>query len=52
MEVLRSTEQHTGSFVYWAKALGAKEAYVISDLPFYEKLGFEKAQQYSFYWKE
>ena len=35
-----------------AKSLGAKEAYVISDLPFYEKLGFEKAQQYSFYWKE
>ena len=35
-----------------AKALGAKEAYVISDLPFYEKLGFEKAQHYSFYRKE
>ena len=34
-----------------AKALGAKKAYVISDLPFYEKLGFEKAQQYSFYRK-
>ena len=32
-----------------AKMLGAKEAYVISDLPFYEKLGFEKAQFYSFY---
>lgn len=34
-----------------AKALGAKEAYVISDLPFYENLGFEKAQYYSFYRK-
>ena len=34
-----------------AKSLGAKEAYVISELPFYEKLGFEKAQQYSFYRK-
>ena len=32
-----------------AKALGAKKAYVISDLPFYEKLGFEKTQQYTFY---
>ena len=32
-----------------AKMLGAKEAYVISDLPFYGKLGFEKAQHYSFY---
>ena len=35
-----------------AKALGAKEAYVISDLPFYEKLGFQITQQYSFYRKE
>ena len=34
-----------------AKALGAKKAYVISDLPFYEKLGFEKTQQYTFYRK-
>ncbi len=34
-----------------AKSLGAKEAYVISDLPFYEKLGFEKAQRFSFYRK-
>ena len=33
------------------KMLGAKEAYVISDLPFYGKLGFEKAQHYSFYRK-
>ncbi len=34
-----------------AKALGAKAAYVISDLPFYENLGFEKAQHYLFYRK-
>ena len=34
-----------------AKSLGAKKAYVISDLPFYENLGFEKAQHYSFYRK-
>ena len=34
-----------------AKALGAREAYVISDLPFYEKLGFEKAQHFTFYRK-
>jgi GNAT superfamily N-acetyltransferase len=34
-----------------AKTLGAKKAYVISDLPFYEKLGFEKAQHCSFYRK-
>ena len=35
-----------------AKALGEKKAYVISDLPLYEKLGFQKAQHYSFYRKE
>ena len=34
-----------------AKALGAKTAYVISDLPFYEKLGFETVQLYTFYRK-
>ena len=34
-----------------AKALGAKKAYVISDLPFYEKRGFKEAQHYSFYRK-
>ena len=34
-----------------AKALGAREAYVISDLPFYEKLGFQKKRQYTFYRK-
>ncbi len=34
-----------------AKALGAKTAYVISDMPFYEKLGFRKIYHYSFYRK-
>ena len=34
-----------------AKVLGAKKAYVISDLPFYEKLSFEKMQHYAFYRK-
>ena len=34
-----------------ARALGAKWAYVISDMAFYEKLGFVKEQHYSFYWK-
>lgn len=34
-----------------AKALGAKTAYVISDMPFYEKLGFRKAYHYMFYRK-
>ncbi len=34
-----------------AAALGAREAYVLSDLPFYEKLGFEKAQHCTFYRK-
>ena len=34
-----------------AKALGAKTAYVISDLPFYEKLGFKTVQHYTFYRK-
>jgi GNAT superfamily N-acetyltransferase len=34
-----------------AKALGAREAYVISDLPFYEKLGFRSSQLYSFFRK-
>ena len=37
--------------LFRAKALGAKEAWVISDLPFYERLGFEKVQQYFFYRK-
>ncbi len=34
-----------------AKALGAQEAYVISDLPFYEKIGFDITQHYTFYRK-
>ena len=34
-----------------AKKLGAKRAYVISDLDFYRKLGFETACHYTFYWK-
>ena len=34
-----------------AYALGAKRAYVISDMAFYEKLGFEKLKRYTFYWK-
>lgn len=34
-----------------AKALGAKQAYVLSDMAFYEKLGFRKDLHYSFYWK-
>ena len=35
-----------------ARALGAKKAYVISDLPFYEKLGFEKTHRCVFYRKK
>ena len=31
------------------RTLGAREAYVISDLPFYGKLGFALAQHFSFY---
>ena len=34
-----------------ARALGAKRAFVISDLPFYENIGFEAAQRYDFFWK-
>ena len=34
-----------------AKALGAVKAYVISDMAFYEKLGFRKVFHYTFYWK-
>ncbi|MBR6038953.1 MAG: GNAT family N-acetyltransferase [Clostridia bacterium] len=34
-----------------ARVLGAKTAYVISDMPFYEKLGFRKAYHYTFYRK-
>ena len=32
-----------------ARSLGAKKAYVISDMPFYEKLGFKKEKRYTFY---
>ena len=32
-----------------AKKLGAKRAYVISDMEFYEKLGFRKKYRYTFY---
>ena len=35
-----------------AKDLGAKKAYVISDMDFYGKLGFEKEYRFSFYWKK
>ena len=34
-----------------AARIGAKKAYVISDLPFYEKLGFRKAYHCTFYRK-
>ena len=34
-----------------AKALGAKTAYVISDMPFYEKLGFSRDRHFTFYRK-
>lgn len=35
-----------------AKELGAKKAYVISDLAWYEKLGFVKDRHFTFYWKK
>ncbi len=34
-----------------AKARGAEKAFVISDLAFYENLGFRKKYHYTFYWK-
>lgn len=34
-----------------ASKLGAKDAYVISDQEFYDRIGFEKVLHYSFYWK-
>lgn len=34
-----------------AEARGAGNAYVISDMEFYEKLGFEKYKRFSFYRK-
>lgn len=35
-----------------ARSRGAKQAYVLSDMPFYERLGFTKTYHYTFYWKE
>ena len=35
-----------------AKNLGATRAYVISDMEFYERLGFRKKHHYSFFWKK
>ncbi len=35
-----------------ARALGAERAYVISDLDFYRKLGFETDSRFTFYWKK
>ena len=35
-----------------ARSLGAKQAYVLSDMVFYEKLGFRKDKHFSFYWKK
>ena len=34
-----------------ARSLGAKKAYVISDMEFYENLGFKKEMQYAFFQK-
>ena len=34
-----------------ARPLGAKKAYVLSDMPFYEKLGFRKDKHFTFFWK-
>lgn len=34
-----------------ARRLGAKEAFVISNMEFYEKLGFVKGERFAFYWK-
>ena len=34
-----------------AKSLGAKKAYVLSDMEFYKRLGFEQDKHFSFYWK-
>ena len=35
-----------------ARSLGAKKAYVISDMEFYERLGFKKERHYTFYQKK
>lgn len=34
-----------------ASSLGAKRAYVLSDMPFYENLGFRKDKHFTFFWK-
>ena len=34
-----------------ARSLGAKKAYVLSDMPFYENLGFRRDKHFTFYWK-
>ncbi len=34
------------------KKLGAKEAYVLSDMEFYKSMGFEPFSTYRFYWKD
>ena len=34
-----------------ARSLGAKRAYVLTDMPFYEKLGFRKDKRFTFFWK-
>ena len=44
---VREAQQET----VMAETLGAKRAFVLSDLPFYEKLGFRKTQHYTFYRK-
>ena len=35
-----------------ARSLGAKKAYVLSDMPFYEKLGYIKDKHFTFLWKK
>ncbi len=35
-----------------ARSLGAKKAYVLSDMPFYESLGFIKDKHFAFFWKK
>lgn len=35
-----------------ARSLGAKKAYVLSDMKFYQRLGFEKEKHFSFYFKQ
>ena len=35
-----------------ARSRGAKKAYVLSDMAFYKKLGFEADRHFTFYWKK